>query len=226
MATRLYFHDAAINQDGIYPNVNLLLGSAGIQTNAPGPFGNRMMNTAIGIGQTSATIPSTGNQNQQAQAARRFITPPLDGNQTVGSGSMHFNCAGEESNTNMNHWWNMLHVVIWNPNNGTVRGTIRSDPGTNVSIGASEPSSANSEQVDDITGIASTSVNALDGDVIIIEIWSVFTQGMSTSYNSKFYYDGITVNTTENAAASNHSSFIEFAETLSFKPPHKIYLIQ
>jgi hypothetical protein len=216
MATKLYFRNIAVDYSGNFPAPSVLMYNPGIIQQGASDIGNWKMLTNIGSSQASKAWPSTATTSQQYMHIRRFISPPLNGAQTVGGGTLTFNCAGEESNTNMNHWWNNIHIVVWDPISGTVRGTVKN--GSTSSMGGSEPTSQSSEQVDHWT-TSTSAVSAKDGDHIIIEIGSVYTQGMATSYTGTFYFDGTTENTTENASVSNHASFVSFFETLTFKQP-------
>jgi hypothetical protein len=103
MATRLYFHDAANTQPGTYPSGRQ--GSTGFAagvTNISGSGTLKKMNTTIGGGQVSQGFNSVANQNIQRFFMRFWVSPPLNGNQTVGGGNYILNYAHAESNTNMN----------------------------------------------------------------------------------------------------------------------------
>lgn len=216
MATRFYFHDAANDLPGTFPTAEQSAETA--EWTATGATTLRKMGTSIGAAQASLAGSSSATTAAQDGFLGFFCSPPLDVNQTVGGGNMILNAAEQESNTSMNFWINSLCVYVWRPSNGTKVGNVRDAAGT--SLGGTEPTLASSEQATHITAITSTGVSALADDVVICEIWVRHTQSMSVSYTGTFFYDGTAENTTENAAVTNHASFLELAESLTFKSGH------
>lgn len=212
MATRMYLHDAAYDTSGgTYPAGEQSSGTA-TQT-AAGANTLRQMNTTIGTAQTSVGLASTAQTAAQRSFYRMFASPKLSGAQTVGGGGNSLlNTADAESNVAMNHWIDSAVAYVWRPSTGAVVGFLIDT----VSAAGTEPTAANNEQVSHIAG-ATTGVSAADGDVVIVEIWAEFAQGMATSYTGTVYYDGTTENVTENAAVSNHASFFEVPQNLVFQ---------
>ena len=177
----------------------------------------RTLSTTPGTIQRQASFLSVASSvANQTVLLGMFASNPLNGAQTVGGGTITLNTADGESNLNLNFWVNALNAYVWRPSTGEVVGYIRDAAG--VSLGGLETASASTtaSYVTNITGITSSAVAASSGDVVVCEVWGVFTNGMGTSYNGYFYYDGSTVNTTENALVTNHASFVEFTENLSF----------
>lgn len=178
----------------------------------------RTLSTTAGTTQRRATFLSLASTTaNQTVLLGMFASNPLNGAQTVGGGTMILNAADGESNLNLNFWVNALNVYVWRPSTGTVVGYVRD--ATNVSLGGTEPTVASTTNayVTNITNITSTAVAAQDGDVVVAEVWGRFTNGMATSYNGYFYYDGSTVTTAENTLVTNHASFIELTENLTFR---------
>jgi hypothetical protein len=122
------------------------------------------------------------------------------------------NFAGIESNAASN-WLgtNGLYIYVWRPSTGAVVGTVKTFTGTAAAVITEV---GTSETVRHATGITSSAVSALAGDIVVVELWSTHTPGMATAYINTFYYNGTTINTTNLAAATNHASYIEFAETI------------
>lgn len=212
MPTRLYFHAAANSLPGTFPTGEQSAAAA----NATATNANtlRTMNTAIGAAQASLAVTTQAATTAQNNFMGFFCSRQLKGNQTVGGGTMILNGAENETNLAANWWINSLNIYVWRPSTGTRVGVIRDAAGT--SLGGTEPTATNNNQVSHITGITSSAVSALDNDVIICEIWIRATQGAAMSYTGTFFYDGTTVNTTENAVVTNHASFIELTENLTF----------
>lgn len=213
MATKLYFHNASNALSGSFPS-----GEQSSRTptwSATGATTLRTMNTSIGTGQQSLAGSSVATISTQDAFMGFFCSETLSGPQTVGGGTLILNAAEEESNGNANFWIDAINIYVWRPSNGTKVGTVVDA----IDLGGAELSAG--ENVTHITGITTSSVSAADQDVIICEIWANHANNMNTSYTCTFYFDGTTENTTENAVVSNHASFVEFTETLSFggSPP-------
>lgn len=211
MPTKLYFHDATNDQAGTYPTGEQSARTA--EVTAAGANTLRKMNTTIGAAQVSQAATTMAQTTTQDTFWRFFTSPPLEGNQQVGNGNLRYNTADSESNLNANHWVESINIYVWRPSNGTLVGFVRDA----ASLGASEPTSINSEQVSHMATITGNAVNALDGDVVICEVWSEHSQAMAAAYTITFYYDGTTENETENAVVSNHASWVELPETLVFE---------
>lgn len=228
MATKLYLHATTNDQSGTYPT--------GVRNGSPSnPYtlGTaatlKKMNTTIGASQTSVTGASAANSiNQQSAFCGWWTSPPLNGAQTVGGGgNMTLNFACAESNTNMNllsGGGNLdevrVYVYVWRPSTNSAVGDVVTAGDKNT--GLSEPASAGTETSENTsTALTTSAVNAQDGDVIVVELYMLHIQGMATSYNATFYFDGTTETTSSGTTVSNHASFIQLAETLSFQggPP-------
>lgn len=215
MATKLYFHNASNALVGSFPAAEQSAAILTANATAVGANTLRTMNTQIGLAMTNLQVTTLNSTAAQSNFMGFFCSPPLAGNQTVGGGTMILNAAEQEANLASNWWINSLHIYVWRPSNGTLVGRVRD--AANVSLGGSEPTATNSTQVSHVTGITSSAVSALDGDVVICEVWVRATQGMATGYSNRFYFDGTTENTTENAVVTNHASYIELTENLAFK---------
>lgn len=213
MATRLYFHAAANGLPGTFPTVEQSAATA--QATATNANTLRTMNTRLGTAQASLAVTTQASTVAQNNFMGYFCSPPLQGTQTVGGGTMILNGAENESNANANWWINSLNIYVWRPSTGTRVGVIRDAAGT--SLGGLEPTATNNNQVSHITGITSTAISAQTDDVVICEVWIRATQAAAMSYTGTFFYDGTTVNTTENAVVTSHASFIELTENLVFK---------
>src|SRR6476469_5470739 len=194
MATRLYFHNAASSVTGTS------IQSTRTKATATGADTLRTMNTIIGTSQTSMTGNTQAITTAQSMLVGWFCSPPLSGSQLVGATGMVLNCADAESNTNANFWVNDVIVYIWRPSTNARIAVFQNTTLAGVSRGGTEATAASTEQVTHITGISSLGASiAADGDVLIVEVYAYFTQGMATAYTGTMYYDGTTENTTENA---------------------------
>jgi hypothetical protein len=175
----------------------------------------RTMDTIVGTSQASLAGSSNAISTAQNGFLGYFCSPKLSGAQNVSSGSMVFLAAEAESNASSNFCVNGLEIYVWRPSTGAKVGTVKAFSDT--SLGGTEPTAASTEQTTYLTGISTTGVSASNGDVIVCEVWSRHTQGMSTSYTDTFYYDGTTTYTAENSATASCASYIELAANLTFQ---------
>lgn len=159
---------------------------AGNPASRYGEYGNRALNLrslSTSIGGTTATslVNTIASTVAQSALMGMFASLPLDVDQTVGAGSMSFFCGDTTSNLNSNFVTNALNVYVWRPSTGQVVGYIRDS--ANASLGGTRTTVAAQVQSTYIATITPTaSVNALAGDIIIVEVWARFTQGMATAY--------------------------------------------
>lgn len=210
MPTKLYLHSAVNDLSGTFPSGEQSARTPSWTTTGGATL--RKMDTAIGAAQASLAGTTLAQTAAQIGLLGMWVSPPLSGAQTVGGGTMVLNAADQESNASANFWANSVNVYVWRPSTGAKVGTVLDATG---SLGGTEGGTG--ETVTHITGIASSAVSASDGDVVVCELWGHHTQSMATAYTATVYFDGTTENTTENAAVSNHASFLELAETLTFQ---------
>lgn len=214
MATRLYFHAAADNTSGL-PTTEQSTLTANVNI---GPQAdNHQMTITIGTSQTEIS-GITNNAAAISVYFTKFVSPPL--NQTsVAANTWTYNFATMEDAIGCNFPVNgsgapiRVNCYVWRPSNQTKVGTILDG---NTASNLTEPS-ADTEACHNttFTGAAVSSVQS--GDVIILEVWCAMdTSASGASEIIHWYYDGTTVNTTPNATVSNHASFLETPENLTF----------
>ncbi len=207
MAAKLYFHNAANALSGTFPTGEQ---ASWTKDGVSGSDTLKTMNTTIGTAQASLVTGANGSATVY-EFFGFFCSPPVAGAQTVGGGAITLNAAEAKSNNAASFIIDSLNAYVWRPSTGALVGVIREG----ADLGGTTPTTNNSEQVTHITGITSTAVSMADADVIIAEVWGHYTTG-SNPNNATFYFDGTTENTTENAVVSNHASFIQFTENLTF----------
>ena len=170
----------------------------------------RTANTTVGVSQTSLAEAVFADTIAASGLLGIWYSVPLD-TQTV-SGTVTLNCADKESSASANFWMNNAEIYLWRPSTGAKVGTLLAV--TTASRGGRE--GGTSETVTSFAGVSLTSQDAIVGDVLIMELWSYHTQAMATAYTKTIYFDGTTVNTTEDASVTNQASFIEFSGTITF----------
>ena len=211
MPTRLYLHTTANFLSGTFPTTEQSTATA--TWSNPGATSIKMMDTVVGLTQTSVGGTSTAVTTQQKGFIQMFVSPPLVSDQTVGGGSWTFCCADKQSNTAMVGWANMLNLYVWRPSTGARVGTM-SDTGTSS---GGTVATATTEQVT-IYSRGTSAVGASSGDVIICEVWCSHVQTMATAYRQTLYFDGDVVNNTENAVVNAQASYLEMSEDVRFSP--------
>jgi hypothetical protein len=169
---------------------------------APGAFGGTTDGLAAGGYKDGSSQYLTATKNMTAQ------------NVVALGGSITLNVADAESNLAANTHVNGLSLYIWRPSTGAVVAYLLDTGG---SLGGTEPTAQDNQQVNHIAGVMLVPQAAREGDVIIAELWAFHTQAAATSYMATVYFDGTAENTTENAVVSDHASFVEFSDTLQLQ---------
>jgi photosystem II stability/assembly factor-like uncharacterized protein len=142
----------------------------------------RLMNGTIGTAQQTISNLSAPLSTAQTALLAMFGSYPLNGPQTVGGGSITLNTAKNGSSAAAQFQVNSFNVYVWRPSTASIVGYVRDAGGTQL---ANNPGGTG-ETVTQITGITSSAVNALAGDIIVCEVWATWTQSMGTSYTVNF----------------------------------------
>lgn len=173
----------------------------------------REMNDTVGTAQITLSQDAPALATAILTFWGAWASRPLTAAATVGGGNITLNFAGLESSAASN-WLgtNGLVIYVWRPSTNAKVGTVKDFTGTAAAVITEV---GTSETVRHATGITSTAVSALAGDIVVVELWSTHTPAMATGYKNTFYYNGTTINTTNLAAATNHASFIEFTENFT-----------
>lgn len=212
MATKLYLRNVANSLSGTFPT--------GEQSALAPTVTATGANTLLTLSDTkgSAQTFRSFNTNATTTAQSAFIgfwcSQPLAA-QTL-STTFNFNGARLESNLNSNFILGG-NVYVWRPSTGAkVQGEddVNSglDWGTENTSANVKQSSANSGNI----SFPNTSVSA--GDVIIVEVWRARkSQAMGTSYSNTFYWDGTTEELGQDVTVTDHASFIEFSQNITFQ---------
>jgi hypothetical protein len=211
MATKLYLHNVSNAVSGTFPaGEQSALNTASFT--ATGANTLKTMDLSLGSVQSTLAGTSLANTTQQYGFMGFFSSPELKGNQTVGGGTWTINHAQAESSLNMNFFINIVNIYVWRPSTNTKIGTIKD---STTSLGGLEPSVINTERVN-LFNFTTSQVSALDGDVIICELWSVLTQATVASNTATIYFDGTTENTTQDAVVTSQASYLNITENLTF----------
>lgn len=208
MATKFYLRNAA--QSGTLPGSQTMSNTFNPPTvNLLGTNGGKSLSTSIGSSQTSIAFTTQAVTSPQATAIGSWISPPLAA-QTIVAQKINFSLGASESNASSDFIPSMV-VALWRPSTTTVIGRFYDMEDQGLEAGTSESSITCNP-----LAISPGPFSALDGDVIVCEMWRDQTiQGMASAYTNTIFYDG----TTEASTTSN-AAFINFlTSTLTFYTP-------
>lgn len=215
MATRLYFHNQTDSTSGLPTAEQSSLTS---NKNAEGSqTTNRIMNITIGTSQASLQMTSNAVSSTQNYYFTRFVSPALD-MASISANTWTYNIATRQNSTQNrgnfpvdgNDQPVRVNCYVWRPGTGKI-GTI-----LDGNTAATVDENGNSEVVHHVTFSGSSVSSMAAGDRLVFEVWFVIQQVSGITSTNTIYYDGATVNTTDNATVSNHASFIETPQTLTF----------
>jgi hypothetical protein len=185
------------------------------------------MSRVRGVSQASLVNTSTATVSLTDYYCGRWVSDPI--NQSgIAANTWTWNFASKEDNSNANFPTSgstagYVNCYVWRPSSGGSKiGTILDG---NTGILGSEP--INDETVNPVTFTGAAVASAAAGDVIILEVWFRITQSAATAYTQTFYFDGPIVNTTIGTSVTNHATFVETPENITFTDtysPTKLYL--
>lgn len=212
MPTRFYFHSTTNSTVGL-PTTEQSSLTATLSVDAQTL--NRTMNTTIGTGMTSigTTSASTSSRNLYYT---RFVSQPIF-QSSIAANTWTYNFSALQQHASANFPVNgsnqavRVNCYVWRPSTSTKIGTILD--GTTAATADENAANINAVKHTTFTGaaVAGTASN----DVIIFEVWFIITSVTTTTLAKNFFYNGTTVNTTDNNTVSNHASFLETPETLA-----------
>lgn len=216
MATRLFFHDAVNALSGTFPTTEQ--STVGAPTlKAPTADTLRTMGSITGTSMVTYSITASATVAQQIAFCAYFCSAPLDSIQQIPPQPTRLNIANRENSANMNFGADLRTVAYaWRPSTGALVGYITDGL---VATGDAEPA-ALSIRSNNCSVTSTVTISCAAGDVIICEIWQIFTQGVSTAQQGATYFDGTTITLTTGNVVTSHASFYELeTSTLTFAQP-------
>ncbi|CAB4122145.1 Domain of unknown function DUF1833 [uncultured Caudovirales phage] len=213
MATRLYLHAALGNlTNGLFPLAEQSAQAA--NWSSTGATSIKKMDTTIGTTQTSIAGTSTATVAAQRGFIGMWRSEILTVGQSVSALNLVVNVADATSVLASNFRVDTCNVYLYNVYSGTLRSLY---DGAAAAIGGTLATVVNSEQVTTFTNPnAGTTLTSVDGDCIVIELWSFHTQTAAAAYANTLYLDGAVETAVENTVVTNHASYIEFPTTFTF----------
>ena len=213
--TKFYFRNTTSGLSGLPTGSQ---SSLSIDNNDDSVTINRLLSTTIGSSQTSKICNTRTSTSSQVAYFTRFVSPVLSST-SISANTWNYAFAVAENNVNANFpcsgdgksiW---VNVYVWNTGNSTVYGTII-DGTSNSDYNETNDAGVESSQFGTFNGSSVSSIPA--GCVIVYEAIFKFSQNNTTSRTITFYYDGNTETNTNQDPVSNHASYIETPQALTF----------
>jgi hypothetical protein len=169
--------------------------------------------------QTEVGVAEAVNNTAYDVAVAQFISAPLNGNQTI-SGNIKGIIRARESNAAADMRAQMV-IRVLSGDGSTVRGTLIASDGAALGNEFTSGGTARNCKYPKGwtgTGQTPTSVNALDGDRIVIEVGYRSHEASATSRTGTLVFgDAEASDAAENETDTTDSNpWVEFADTLSF----------
>lgn len=206
MATisKFYLHDATSPNTGTMPSNSPTTLVGGVQSTGTEATGNTVARDATDVigaanPDTESSITAAANTGAQRLGHRRFVSRPLAAHTfAAADGNWTFSYARSESNTNHNGQIRMI-IYPWRPSTGLEVGTLG---GGDTCLLIGTIMAATAETANSVTGTwSSTGTAILDEDILVFDVYTQFTQGMSSAYTDQFAYDGTTEASTTTCAS-------------------------
>lgn len=213
--TKLYFHNTTSGLGGL-PTTEQ--SSLSVDKNSDALTVNRTMSPTIGSSQVSKVCATNASTSAQVVYFTRFVSNVL-GVTSIATNTWNYAFAVAEDNVNANFPCSgdgktiSVSVYVWNTTNGTKVGDILNG---DSNADYNEPNSTSTETT--LFGtFHGTAVNSIPaGSVLVYEAIFQISQNNSTARSLTYYYDGDTETNTNGDTVTNHASYIETPQTLTF----------
>lgn len=200
---KLYFHNATTTNTGTLPGASTQ-SSTSPGVTATGASTNRVLDDTIGTSQASLSLTTLAQATAQNNWFGRFMTAPLAA-QTISNAGWY--CGGAASQSSTNSVFNAYAgcIYVWRPSGGgTLVGKIDDHNAASGIVWGSSAATAETWSDSHLVPVTlNASVTTQDGDVLVVEIWSIKnqTQSMATAYTNTVFYDGTTEVSSTSAAS-------------------------
>ena len=197
--SKFYLLDAVTPNSGTMPGAGTAFAANAVSGDAAGARTSRDATDLPGTSNPDieSTVTSTASTLLQRWGHRRFVSRPLAAvTLTNADGNWTFSYARQESNLNHNQSV-QASVYGWRPSTGARVGT-----GASNNLVGTEPTVAATQQAEAVTAAWSgVSLTLIDGDILVFEVVTEFTQAMATAYTDAFAYNGTTEASTTTCAS-------------------------
>ena len=202
MATiqKFYFLDATSPNTGTMPsNSPAVIAGGAVTGDAAGASTARDTSATPGTANpdTESTITAVADTNPQTWGHRRWVSRPLAarGVFTAAEGFWTWSCAWTELNAAHNARPNLV-MYVWRPSTGARVGT------QSVAIQLAEPGTTQTAL--NATALAQDGIDpqpVANGDILVFDVMSSFTQSMGVAYTDSGAYNGTTEASTTTCAS-------------------------
>ncbi len=210
MATRLFLHDANSDVSGTLPSTEQSSNSTATYNLASQSL-NKKMDTTKGTTQTSLSASVALGLSQSTVYSSKWVSPPLASNVTIAANTWTINFAAKSGSDPYYPYRMQPNVYIWRPSTGAKVGTIF-DSNAGAPYGSGNVNETSKQQT-----FSGSAVSALAGDVIIVEAWCAAISFSPGTFSIFFYYDGATETASDGTTVTNHASFLETPQNLTFQ---------
>lgn len=209
MVTRFYLHNAT---NGTLNLPTAEQSTLTADTNVEGSqTTNRLMNTTIGTGMVGLVTSIASGTNEYYYT--RFVSSPIF-QTSLAANTWTYNFATHQNQTAANFPVSgndqpvRVNCYVWRPGTGKIGTILDGNTASTIDEGGSAATVAHH-----VTFTGSSVASMQNNDVIVFEVWFIVTPDAS-GRTGTFYFDGSTINTTDNAIVTNHASFLETPEDL------------
>ncbi len=219
MPTRLFLDDAANALGGTFPSARQSSVVTPVTQTILGQDTTiRTMRSATSASMTLRTFTSSATTAVQRVFHGYFSSDTLNTDVLIPPQTCWLNLSNRQANANMNLGTDLRFCAyVWRPNTGSIVGYLVDGLAT---AGNAEPTVTTSQRVNNASITSTATVSAAAGDVIIVEVYQIFTQAAATAYAGRFGYGGTTVALTNNTTVTNHAAFFELSTSnLTFGTP-------
>ena len=179
------------------------------------------MDTTKGTSQTSKAINTNATTSEQDIYFTKFVSPTI-ANTSISANTWNYSWAADQDNVNANFPVSgsgktiYINCFVWDKIAQSKVGIIL-DGASNSDY--QEPSAVSDEQAmyGQFGGSAVSSGITAGRCVIVFEVWCKLTMNSATSRLLHYWYDGLTENTTNGTSVSNHASFLETPQSITFQ---------
>lgn len=177
------------------------------------------MDTTKGSSQYDLTAAKTNTSTTNRMYMTRFLSDSLNvASISANTWTFNISCWSSSSATYYPTETTFNYRIpsclyVYRPSDGTVVGNVFD--GMSASDTYAYGYSMQVCQVTTYTGSAVASVSP--GDILVFEAWT--SGSVSTSLTYHYAFDGATITTTDGSTVSNHASFLETPQTITFGVP-------
>lgn len=204
--SKLYLRDEAPQFDpGTSELSSVLPVAADVADAAEDP---KSLSPYTGMAVANTGLASVATTNHQDCFFTSFSSPPLLAGE-YGGGTWAYAISCSEANTVANSFF-VFSVYIYRPSTASIVGFIYD---SDSPLGTEWPTAQGGRGAT-FTGVGVTAVN---GDILVLEVWRHAAQDKGASHNQVIYYGG-TVDVANGDTVADAASWIQAPHEIGFKP--------